>query len=323
MQKEELKDIDISIFYAKIKTQLICKFVLGDYTMKFKKTVVAVMILVLCLLTVTSCGTHENKKVTIDSSKKTVAVSIVPEKTFVKAVCGDLVNIVTMIPPGFSPENYEPTPQEIAVFEEADVYFTMGVPAEENSILPSVGKETRVVHLEEAVAEKYPDLKLGTGRDPHIWMSPKRVIVMIRTIVDEMVKLDAANKNTYLSNGENYIKQLEALDQELQTSLEKISDKKMLVFHPAFGYFAYDYGIMMVALEEEGKEATAEHIQEMIDLAKAEKIKAIFYQEEMSSAQAKSFAEEIGGKTVMLEPLAESYIENLKLMANTIVEAMK
>ena len=76
----------------------------------------------------------------------------------------------------------------------------------------------------------------------------------------------------------------------------------------------------MYALEEEGKEATAQRIIEMIDFAKKENIKAIFYQAEISKEQAKSFAEEIGGKTVMLSPLAENYIDNIKDMAKTMAE---
>jgi zinc transport system substrate-binding protein len=79
----------------------------------------------------------------------------------------------------------------------------------------------------------------------------------------------------------------------------------------------------MYALEEDGKEATAQHLQEMIDLAKAENIKVIFYQDEIDSSQSEAFAEEIGGKTVQLAPLAANYIENLKSMADTMAEAMQ
>ena len=78
----------------------------------------------------------------------------------------------------------------------------------------------------------------------------------------------------------------------------------------------------MLALEEEGKEATPQHLQEMIDLAKKEDIKVIFYQEETDSKQAKAYAEEIGGKTAQLAPLAADYIENLEKMAQTIKEAI-
>jgi len=97
-----------------------------------------------------------------------------------------------------------------------------------------------------------------------------------------------------------------------------IQIKKFMVYHPAFGYIADDYGLTMYALEEEGKESTVKHLQEMVDLAKREKIKVIFYQEEIDSRQSEAFAEEIGGTTVKLAPLAANYIENLESMAEAI-----
>ena len=42
---------------------------------------------------------------------------------------------------------------------------------------------------------------------------------------------------------------------------------------PRSDIFADDYGLEMLALEEAGKEATAQHLQEMVDLAKEKKYK--------------------------------------------------
>ena len=79
----------------------------------------------------------------------------------------------------------------------------------------------------------------------------------------------------------------------------------------------------MFSLEEEGKEATPKHLAEMIDLAKREDIRAIFYQEEIDASQARAFAEEIGGKTIQLSPLAADYIDNLRAMAGLMAEVMQ
>jgi len=147
--------------------------------------------------------------------------------------------------------------------------------------------------------------------------------VMVDEIADEMGKLDEKNKDVYRQNANDYIAQLQQLDQEMKTSLEGVKNRKFIVYHPAFGYIAEDYGLEMVALEEEGKEATIQHLRDMIDLAKKENIKVIFYQEEIDSSQSEAYAEEIEGKTVMLEPLAADYIDNLKKMTNTMVEVMQ
>jgi zinc transport system substrate-binding protein len=252
--------------------------------------------------------------------KLIIAVSVIPEKTFVEAVCGDLVDVIALIPPGNSPENYEPSPKEMEMFYNSSLYFSIGVRTEEANILPNVG-DIKVVSLAEEVVAVYPERTFESGdRDPHIWLSPKRVVVMIEIIAREMGTLDQANKETYAKNAQDYIEQLNELDNQITTALTHVQSKKFIVYHPAFGYLADDYGLTMYALEDEGKESTPQHLQEMIDLAKAENISLIFYQEEIDSSQSKAFAEEIGGKTMQLAPLAADYIANYKKMAETIAE---
>ena len=270
--------------------------------------------------TLTSCQENEEKS---ENEKPIIAVSIVPEATFAQAVCGELAEVITMIPPGSSPETYEPTPIEIEKFSKSDLYFTIGVPTEEANILPNAGN-IPIIKLEKKVSEVYPDRTFESGeRDPHIWLSPKRAKVMVQTIADEMIKIDAKNKDTYQKNADNYISQLDDLDKEISSALEGVKNKSFIVYHPAFGYLADDYGLTMLALEEEGKESTPQHLQEMIDYAKEKNIKVLFYQEEIDSSQSEAFAEELDGKTIQLSPLAADYINNLKNMANTMVEAMQ
>lgn len=272
---------------------------------------------------VLSVGCGGKEEAVAESGKPIVAVTIIPEQTFVEAVCKDKVEIVTMVPPGSSPETYEPAPMEMEQFSDADIYFSIGAPIEETYILPFAG-EVKTVGLHEAAAQKYPDRLFENGdRDPHIWLSPKRVMVMVDKIAEEMSILDEANRAFYEQNAQEYKKELEETDAAIKEALAGVKNPKFVVFHPAFGYLADDYGLEMFSLEEEGKEATAAHLQEMIDLAKAENIKVIFYQEEIDSSQSEAYAEEIGGKTAGLEPLAADYTENLKKMAAVMAEAME
>lgn len=265
-----------------------------------------------------SCCSNE----VINSDKPIIAVTIVPEHTFVKEVCGDLVEIITLISPGYSPESYEPAPNEIERFSKADLYFTIGVAAEDTSILPSMG-DIKVVSLQKEVAAVYADRMFSeNSRDPHIWLSPKRVKVMIASIAREVSVLDPENADIYSKNADEYIKKLSELDEYINGVVGQMENKSFIAFHPAFGYLADDFGLTMYALEDDGKDAAPRHLQEMVDLAKKEGIKAIFYQEEIDSRQSKAFAEEIGGKTVMLAPLSANYINNLKLMADTLAGAV-
>lgn len=280
------------------------------------------LILTLAISTIISgCSSQQSLK---NSNEKIIAaVTILPQKALVKEVCGDLVDIVTIVPPGNSPSNYEPTPKEMQDFSKATVYFTIGVPTEKANILPRV-ENIEVVDLPSKVEEFYPEIEIGTGDcDPHIWLSPKRTKIMVEEIANTMIRIDDKNAQVYQQNAEIFLQELDRTDAEIKKDFEGIKTPVFIAFHPAYGYFADDYGLQMYALEQDGKEATPQHLQDMVDLAKKENIKVIFSQAEIDSKQPDAFAEEIGGKKIMLEPLSEDYIENLKRISKAVSGALK
>jgi zinc transport system substrate-binding protein len=270
------------------------------------------------LISISGCSADTVQK---DEDRIVAAVSIVPEKAFVEAVCGDLAEIVVLIPPGYSPSSYELSPNEMASFRSSDIYFTIGVSAEESSLLPvaSENKDLMIVNLHEAAREKYPEIEIAEGqRDQHIWLSPKRVIAMAHAIADGMSLADPENAAAYRANAADYIAKLEELDSRIREKLKGTESRSFIVFHPAFGYLADDYGLLMHALEESGKEASPQRIRELVDMALEEEIKVVFYQAEISSRQVQSFAGEIGAELVQLDPLSENYIGNLEMMVDLI-----
>lgn len=284
-----------------------------------RKSLIIVLTVLVLIFSFSGCAADRSQE---NSSKKTIAVSIAPEVTFVEKVVGDKFNIITVIPAGASPETYEPSLAEMKKLSDAEVYFSIGVPAEENSILPLIDKKTLTVALHTKVAEAYADRTDDGGRDPHIWLSPKRVKVIITEIAETFKEIDPENSDIYDTNAANYIKELDGLDSYIRSSLENKENRKFIAYHPAFGYFAEDYSLSMYALEEHGKETTAKRLAEMADLARKENIKVIFYQAEASRKQALAFAEEIDGTAVMLEPLAADYVKNLKTMTDAFRKAM-
>lgn len=309
--------------------------------MSFKRSFVYILVLI-AIVSMSGCGTEKldnNTTMNTNNEEKIiVAVSIVPQETFVKAVAGDLVDIITMIPPGYSPANYQPTPNQMTKFSEAKVYFSMGVPTEEANILPKIeelNKDIEVVSLADKVGETYPHRSFQGGcksckgckgkekKDPHIWLSPKRTKVMIEVIKNKLISLDPSNKLNYEKNADEYIAKLDVIDDEIKEELSEFKGESFIIFHPAFGYFADDYGLKMVTIEGQGKKATATKVQEVIDFAKKENIKFVLYQEEFDSHQAETIAKEIGGEVVEVAPLAPNYIENLRYTANMFKEILK
>lgn len=289
------------------------------------KKILLVVVSAVMLLSLAAC---QSADVTAEPSETTpaltVAVGIVPEAAFVEAVAGDLVSVVTMVPPGSSPANYQPTAAEMQALSDASIYFTLQMPTEKANILPKVtefNENIQIVDLRAAAAAVYPLLS-GDGEeldasatdsvDPHLWLSPKRAMVMVQTIADQLSAVDAANKDTYQVNAADYIAQLTNLDTEIQAVVSNLTSKSFLIYHAAYGYFAHDYGLTMVALESEGKQATAEDLQTVIDYAKQNQITTVFYQEEFDDSQAATVAEEIGGVVQKVAPLSIDYIQGLK-----------
>ena len=298
--------------------------------MKRKQVIVVgtILLFMAVILGFTACGGRNAEQ---DETKMTVAVSITPEATFVEKVAGDLVDIVTMIPAGNSPANYQPTTTEMQALSDAAVYFVMQVPTEEANILPKVtdfNPDIQLVNLREAVSAEYPmrmadahshdDAEEGLSADPHIWLSPRRVIVMIETIRDTLCEMEDGNAEIYTQNAASYIESLRALDTDIASIVSGMEHKAFMIYHGAYGYFADDYDLDMISLEVDGKAASVAVMASAIEHAKKEQINHIFYQDEFDDHQAKTVAEEIGGSVTEARPLAPDYITALTEFAEAL-----
>jgi len=279
----------------------------------------------LLILSIQGCGRETPVSAPQGGQVLKVAVTIVPQATFVKAVGGDLVDVVTVVPPGGNPENYSPTPQQMLQITNSRLFFAIGVPSEA-TIIPKIkdlNPEMRIVDLPQQVDQVYPHRLFPSGqRDPHMWLSPRRVQEIVRITAEELSNLDPAHRDIYAGNAAAYSAQLDQLDQEIRNSLANMDDRTIIVYHPAFGYFAADYGLEMIALESAGKEATALDLQKVIDLARQEQIKVVFYQAEIDSKQSRTLAEEIGGQAEMIAPLDPDYINNLRKTSQTFARVL-
>ena len=297
--------------------------------------------------------TTEEALATLDPIK--VSVPIGPIGDFVKQVGGERVDVNVILPPGSSESNYQPSPKEMNALAESQIYFSIGMGTEVANILPnmaSLNENLLIIHLDEVVDQVYPAMYFEDyednqshdeeehededednhededdhgheGRDPHMWMSPKRVVVMIEAIRDELITLDSENASFYENNAKAYIHELTALDDQIQDFIATVSNKKFIIMHPSLGYFADDYNLEMIAIEEDGKATTARRLGEIIDFANANNIKVVLYQQEFDSQQAKTLADEIGGSTMVFEPLSKDYLESLTRLFDVFKAVLK
>lgn len=255
----------------------------------------------------------ENTPTNDSDEKINIVVSILPQVDFVENIGKDKVSVSVMIPPGSNPATYEPSIEQLKKLSDADLYIKIGhIPFEKTQMkkLADLNSEMKITDSSEGI-EIYEN-------DPHIWMSPILVKIQVENICRALMGIDSENKDFYEQNKNEYLAELDNLNLELKNAFSEMQDKKILVFHPAFGYMARDYGFEQIAIEIEGKEPSAENLANIIDLAKKENIKTIFVQKQFSTKSAEAIARQINGNVVPLDPLAEDYIENLRRIGEEI-----
>lgn len=271
-------------------------------------------------------------------SKANVFVSILPQKYFVEKIGGNLVDVSVMVAPGASPSTYEPRPSQMVALSRASLYFAIGVPFEKSWLHKISGSNPRmkIIYTEEGI-EKIP-MKVHTRHvkgqyvkdshvedrhdhpilDPHIWLSPNLVKIQAKNILDGLCSFDRNNQKNYETNYKNFIKQINNLDSEIQKIFSDMQERKFVVFHPSWGYFAKEYRLIQIPVEVEGKEPKISELRHLTEFVRNNQIKTIFVQPQFSEKSAKVIAKAISGKTVYLDPLARLWAENLIEVAKKI-----
>lgn len=165
--------------------------------------------------------------------------------------------------------------------------------------------------------------------DPHIWMAPENAALMARNIADGLSELDPDNAARYQENAEEAAAYLVQLKADLAAQLEN-RDYGIITFHDGFGYFAESFGLQLLAAveEEEGSEASAKTITEIVDLVEEYQLPAIFTEVNGSDATAQTICRECGIETYPLSMCMsgdgcglEGYTSVLRSNIETILEA--
>ncbi|MEZ5194864.1 MAG: zinc ABC transporter substrate-binding protein [Bacteroidales bacterium] len=256
--------------------------------------------------------------------KKVVSVSILPQKYFVEQIAGDHFEINVLIPPGASPASYDPSPKQIKDLETSSLYLKIGYIEFEKNWL-------------EKFTKNYPNLKVfdtSTGVklledkhdhhhhsgwvEPHIWMSPKNVKVIAQNIYDALVLMEPESIQVFQENLQSFLKNLDQIDAQISAKLKNLKSNTFIIYHPALTYYAHNYGLKQVSIEIDGKNPSARHIKEIIDLAKKENIKLVFVQQQFDQTKATGIAKEIKGEVVPIDPLSYNWKSQISMITNEL-----
>lgn len=256
-----------------------------------------------------------------------VFVSILPQKHVVSQIGGDRLAVSVMVGPGQSPATYEPTARQLVALSRAQLYFSIGVAFEDAWLkrIQAANPALRIVPMQRGVAP-LPLTRAqgqGSGADPHVWTSPKRMKIMAATVREALIEATPASQPVIDANFGKVMAELDALDSKLQLILAPVKGKPFLVFHPAWGYFAHDYGLRQIPIEAEGKEPGARSLARVIERGRREGVSVVFVQAQFSRRTAETVAAAIGARIVVVDPLAEDYARNLLQVAQEFAAALQ
>ena len=270
------------------------------------------VILAFSAITLTSCSFSSPK------TSQQITVSIEPLRYFTEQIAGNRYKVVTMVPGGMSPETYEPTAQQMMALNESTLYIKVGQIGFERtwmSKLKANAPHTRIVDTSVGIT---PVKTLNGIIDPHTWMSCRNARQIAYNIFNALKQTNAKDSTYYRANLNKLLTKINATDQEVNKLLAG-KTKAFLIYHPILTYFAHDYRLTQIPIEEEGREPSANQLQSIIRLAKQQKIKTLYIQKQFNNRNTEIVSKDLNLPSTAIDPL--NYHWNQQMI--TIAKALK
>ena len=237
-----------------------------------------------------------------------ITVSIEPLRYFTEQIVGDSYEVVTMVPKGSSPETYEPTAQQMTKLTESILYIKVGNLGFERTWMPRLeanAPHTTIVNASDGIAA-------GENDDPHTWMSAKNALVIAHNIYNAAKRINAKDSTIYKRRLDSLCNVIRETDLYIREQTKKVQCKAFVIYHPALTYFASDYGLEQIAVEEHGREPSAADLQRIISTAKAKGVKTMFIQKEFANRNVDIIADAIGATKVEINPLGYDWNREMR-----------
>jgi zinc transport system substrate-binding protein len=264
----------------------------------------------------TACSTDKHK-----ADDRTIFVTISPLKEIVEQISCDDFEVRVLVPDGASPESYEPSAKQLTSLNDARLIFKIGLINFESSLTHNISDKSKVCNLCDGITTLAGSCSHHahhhTGVDPHIWTSPKALRKMTINVRDALLR-EFPDSAKYSIAAEQLLNEIDSLDSYCQQNITDSGVKAMMIYHPAFTYYANDYGIEQIAIEHDGKEPTPKQLTAMVEKAKSENITAIFHQPQYSADKVRSIANETEAAIIQCDPLAKDILAEIRRITDII-----
>ena len=252
------------------------------------------------------CKSNQQKAGMAESNAKpTVTVTIPPYQYFVDKIAEDKVDVNVMVSNGNNPETYEPYAQQMMELSKSALYLKVGSIGFEQTWMKKLQDNAPDMKVIDTSVGIKPAKTPGGNIDPHVWMSCSNARIIASNILKALCELEPKNKAFF---EKNYLSLLKIIDKRDSTIREGFKNhpemvRKFVIYHPILTYFARDYQLEQLAIEEEGREPSASQLKSLIERARKEKIKFCLIQAEFANRNTTTFIKESQTKAMNINPL--------------------
>lgn len=276
-------------------------------------------------LLLTACGS----KPKAEDKKPAITVSIEPLRHFAEAIAGDRFRIVSLVPEGSSPETYDPTPQQMVALNQSRAFLRAGYIGYElawTDKLKQNAPDVPFFNLSEGITLIHETEGKGHahhgGVEPHTWNSVRNAYAISANICQALCQIDPEHEEEYMTRFTRLGTSLKQTDEKILACLEK-GEKSFLIYHPALSYFARDYGLTQISIEEGGKEPSPAQLKALINRCREQHVRVVFVQKEFDTRNAEMIAQELDVPIVTINPLSYRWEEEMLHVARALSEPAK
>ena len=241
-------------------------------------------------------------------STRLVSVSILPQKYLTEQIAGDYLTVNVMIPPGMNPATCDLSTEQLKKLYDSDLCFTIGyLPFEQIHLFPVLENRPDIQIVNHSANLQLIHGSCGhthaagdehDGVDPHIWLSPAHARTMATTVYEVLSEKYPEQKLQFEQNYQALLQKIDSIADRAKQVLDHKKDKIFLIYHPALTYFAADYGMEQISIEDEGKEPNPAHLKNVNN--------------------AESVAKQIGGQIIQIDPLTENWAAEMNRLIDTL-----
>lgn len=263
------------------------------------------LISVIIILTFAECNTPAKQ------DKRTITVTVEPLKYFTEQIAGEKFNVVAMVSSSDNPETYEPTAQQMINLAHSDMYIKVGAIGFERTWMKRIVKNTpHLIIIDSSDGIETEMTTCGT-EDPHTWMSARNARIISENIYKALARIAPSDKEYFKERLELLHDRIDSTDVVVRKNLKATKAKTFLIYHPALTYFARDYGLKQMQIEDEGREPSAAQLENIISTAKQNKVETMFVQAQYKNRNTEIVAQSIGARLVEINPLNYDWTQEM------------